>query len=277
MIPARTTARLPRARALIAGLAVLFALLAGCGEKAQTQVEVAGQIVELEEPLKPGNGIVAGIVGDDAIYPLPGAVIRIMGLELSATSNDNGQFAIVDVPPGIYILEGSKKDHKSVQTTVDVQPDKVAKAVLLLERVPPTDPYHITFPHEGHVELGGAYGSGGLNSNTSFGFSLDDSQAVTVVLESKWTGTFVATGQREPLVYTITDVGFRIIAEDEATNPFVLHLDARVLAPHKLFTVSIEQNRPDPLVVYQAHSKDFVTVFYNEPAPPGWSILDGST
>jgi hypothetical protein len=264
------------ALAIVLALAVLG--LSGCaGDKGPREIEVApGQVVVVEEPPKPGNGIVAGIVGNDAIYPLGGVLVKIVGLGLNSTSDENGRFAILNVPPGIYILEGSKKDHAPVQTTVDVQPDKTARAVLLLPRIPPTDPYHITFDHNGFVTFYGLGARAGA-ANTSFQFRLDPSKAVTLVLESKWNTQFVMTGQTKPLVYEISDVGLRRVESDEENNPFTRHIDARILTPgHVNFNVRIEPNMPEP-VVYSARSQNFLTVFYNQPAPADWGILRGST
>lgn len=259
------------------GLALLVAL-AGCSSSGGPhEVEVApGYTVQVDEPEAPGNGRVAGIVGDDALYPLEGASIYLMGTELSTTSDSAGRFALLDVPPGIYIVEARLKDHAASQTTADVQPGQTARAVLLLPRIPPTDPYHVTLEHENFVEFAGGGAAFGGN-RTAFVFTLDPSAPKTVVLESRWEGTFIATGQQEPLTYRLTDPGQREVQAGAVPNPFVVHVDARILTPgHDTFTLRVEPNWIEP-IVFQGHGRTYVTVFYNEPAPAAWSFLAGST
>lgn len=261
-------------RAAVAAMLLLSALLAGCGGKGPTTVEVApGQVVELTAAPKPSRGIVSGIVGDDAVYPLANATLFILGLGLNTTTDKNGRFAIVDVPPGIYILEGSKKDHATAQTTIDVQAGEVAKAVLLLPRVPPTDPYHTTEQQEVFVDAWGAFMNLGGGNSSEVRFVLDESQARTLVLEATWSGTVIATGD--------SAFDFGVVASDEhevvagpAGNPFSVHLDARILPPGKRTFTFYVQPRLDA-VLLESRGQLYATVFYNAEAPPQWSILAG--
>ena len=270
--------RPPASPLLLAGL-LCSMVLAGCSQAPSEPVEVEvapGQVVTVTEAPKPTHGIVSGIVGDDALYPLPNATIWVLGLNLSAKTDGNGRFAMVNVPAGIYILEGSKKDHATVQTTVDVQPGETARAVLLLARVPSTDPYHVTFRQEAFVEFRTA-GLSYNSANTTLTFSLDPSRAVTLVLESTWEGVIQST-EPQPLSYELQEVGLRSIVAGRAPNPFTLHVDARILPPgHDRFLFSVEQSSLEPTVMAQAHGELLATLFYNEAAPPGWSILNGDS
>lgn len=264
--------------AIVAVLAV--PLLAGCSGGSgggPTEMEVApGQVVTVTEAPKPTHGIVSGIVGDDALYPLAGAEVWVVGLNRSATTDSNGRFAIVNVPAGLYILEGRKKDHASVQTTADVQPGETSRAVLLLTRLPTTDPYHVTYRQEGFTEFSMA-GLSFNEDNMTLRFELDASRPVTLVLESRWTGV-IHSAAPDPLSYDLQEVGLRSILQGHAPNPFSYHIDARILPPgHTLFYFSVGPRGLEPTVMAQARGDLFATIFYNEPAPPGWSILRGDT
>lgn len=261
-------------------LALLSAAsLAGCagGPGGPVEVEVApGQVVTVSEAPRPTHGIISGIVGDDALYPLPNATVWVLGLDLSAKTDASGRFAIVNVPAGIYILEGSKKDHATVQTTADVQPGETARAVLLLARVPSTDPYHVTFRQEAFIEARTA-GLSFNGDNTTLTFSLDPSRALTLVLESAWEGIIEST-EAEPLAYDLQEVGLRSIVSGRGANPFTVHLDARILPPgHDKFLFSVEPQPLEPTVMAEAHGELLATLFYNAAAPPGWSVLAGDS
>jgi hypothetical protein len=260
--------------ALACAMLLLALALAGCGDRSSAErIEVApGQVITVEEPVKPTHGIVAGLVANDALYVLGGVDVRIVGLELNATTDDTGRFAIVNVPAGLYIVQASKKDHKTMQATVDVQPGGVAKAILLLERVPPTDPYHVTWQHEAHV--GAAAGGVSHSRNATLSFSLDPSRPVTLVLESVWTGAVLVPTTDRPIAYRLRSLDGRDLVVDAAPNPVSLHVDAGILPPGQ------ENFRfeayPDPLegITFEARGQTFATIFYNEAAPSGWTLLE---
>lgn len=259
---------------LLAAL-LLSGLLAGCQDKGPTTVEVApGQVIEVTEAPKPSKGIVSGIVGDDALYPLGNATIFILGLGLNTTTDKNGRFAIIDVPPGVYIVEGSKKDHATVQTTADVQPGEVAKAVLILPRTPPTDPYHSTVQQEAYADLMSGFFVVSGENGTTLRIGLDEAQARTLVLEATWDGTVLAQ-TAEPFDFSLSTEVREIVA-DTTPNPFSAHVDARVLPPQARVLEFTHAPRPDT-VVLQSTARLFATVFYNADAPPGWSVLNGDS
>jgi len=262
-----------------AAILVVAALLAGCTQsEAPKQVEVApGQVVTVTEAPKPSLGTVSGIVGDDALYPLAGVQITILGLNLSTTSRSGGGFVIVNVPPGLYVLEGEIKDHATAQTTVDVQPGKVAKGVLLLARLPATDPYHTTFKQDAVIEAYAAGLSVYTDNNATLPFTLDRSKPVTLVAESTWQGT-IEEASGNPLAYDLKNVDLKSIVSDTAPNPFTLRIDARILPPGRdQFSFTVTPRDFTPEVMLEAKGTIYVTVFYNQAAPDGWSLLSGST
>src|SRR5688500_9222568 len=128
---------------LVVALLVTAVFVAGCGDKAGPQVITlpTGEKVEVENRTEKGNGYVHGLVGDDAIQLLDDVYVRLVGSKYSTRTGADGTFLLSNVEPGIYVLEGSKKDYQTVQTTVDVHPGDVAKSVLLMKRLPSSDPF----------------------------------------------------------------------------------------------------------------------------------------
>lgn len=259
-----------------AAAVVLCLLVAGCGGGSKPrEVEVApGHVVEVEEPVKPTHGIVAGVVANDALYPIEGVTVRIVGLELNTTTDSIGRFAIVNVPAGIYIVEGSKKDHKSVQATVDVQPDRTAKAVLLLERIPPTDPYHITWSRDSFIQASAGVTTG---RNTTLDLQLDPSRPRTLVLESSWEGAVLVPVSDRFLAYRLVTLDGREVVRDTSANPLAVHVDAGILPPGQPNLRFTAEPSSSEAATYQGRGQTFATVFYNEPAPADWSILAGDS
>lgn len=269
----------PRAAGAALSLLLLAALLAGCSQaEAPKEVEIApGQTVSVSEAPRPSLGTVSGIVGDDALYPLAGVQVSILGLNMTTTSRQGGQFVLVNVPAGLYILEGSLKDHATAQTTVDVQPDKVARAVLLLARLPATDPYHTTFKQDAHIDASVGTFFVGDFQNTTMDFTLDQSKAVTLVAESTWDGT-IESADGKPLAYDLQGADLHSILADSAANPFTVRIDGRVLPPgHDRFSFTAGPRDLGPQLMLESKGTIFMTVFYNEAAPDGWSMLTGGS
>jgi hypothetical protein len=132
----------------------------------------------------------------------------------------------------------------------------------------------VTFHQEAFVE----FSSAGLTfgSNGTLTFDLDESRAVTLVLESRWSGSVFST-EPEPLAFDLQEVSRRTILTDRVPNPFSLHVDARILPPgHDTFLFSVGPGNLEATVVAESRGDLYATVFYNEAAPPGWSILAGA-
>ncbi|HEX2066990.1 MAG TPA: hypothetical protein VHI93_09280, partial [Candidatus Thermoplasmatota archaeon] len=73
----------------LAAVAVTLALsLAGCGGKGGTPTGGA-----TTGPLDPTRGAIAGLVIDDVYRPVPGALVLLQPVGLTATSDRSGQFA----------------------------------------------------------------------------------------------------------------------------------------------------------------------------------------
>ena len=51
-------------------------------------------------PLKSGKGAISGLLINDVFRPVPGGLILIQDLGLTATSDASGQFAFLDLEPG---------------------------------------------------------------------------------------------------------------------------------------------------------------------------------
>ncbi len=112
-------------RVLVVGLFVALAL-AGCtgGKSAPDASEDAGFGFdeEVEVQVTDTTGAIRGVVVDEAIRPVAGALVvlvQAMG-DRNFTTGDSGSFAFSGLDSGTYFLEVSRFGYSSVQQSVDV-------------------------------------------------------------------------------------------------------------------------------------------------------------
>lgn len=116
-------------RIALAMLACLVAVsLAGCGGKS------GGPTPSDQPPLAAGKGAIAGLVVDDVYRPVPGALI-LASNGLTATSDASGQFSLVDLDPGAYILRIQADGHEAAPQTVEVKAGQYTETELLTRRI----------------------------------------------------------------------------------------------------------------------------------------------
>lgn len=99
------------------------------------------------------TGVIRGVVVDEAIRPVAGAVIAIQSLAKNTTSAESGAFGFDGLAPGTYFLEVGKAGYQSVQVSADVfagvaEPD-ITKVLLVAD--PTTSPTFVPYHFEGYI------------------------------------------------------------------------------------------------------------------------------
>jgi hypothetical protein len=86
--------------------ALLLVALAGCaGETTQTTT-----FTDMVRPaLAEGKGGILGLLIDDVYRPVPDGLVLLQGAGVTATTDASGQFSMVGLEPGTYILEVSAR------------------------------------------------------------------------------------------------------------------------------------------------------------------------
>ncbi|MFO1533852.1 MAG: carboxypeptidase-like regulatory domain-containing protein [Thermoplasmatota archaeon] len=114
-----------RLAASILALLVTATMLSGC----------SGSSPSPTSNLAAGKGGMSGLLIDDVYRPIPGGLVLIEGIGLTATTDDLGQFHFDDLLPGSYVLLATAPGHEAAPVPVDVQADKYAEVEVLARRV----------------------------------------------------------------------------------------------------------------------------------------------
>lgn len=148
-------------RTWMLSLAVIAVALAGCSDAAAPAQQADEFSDELDEQLQAtdSTGVIRGVVVDNAIVPVVGADIRLVGAQAKTTSNDNGQFGFGGLEPGTYFMEVSKLGFIPAQQSVEVQAGVEDPPVVrvLLQRDESFNPYSSTRQHTGYYQCGLAF------------------------------------------------------------------------------------------------------------------------
>lgn len=116
-------------KVLLLALTVLAAGLAGCNDKGG-DVAPPGE----DPPLQSGKGAIAGLVVDDVFRPIPDALV-LASNGMTATSGPSGQFTLVNLEPGSYILRLQVEGHEAAPQTFEVKAGEYTEAEVLARRV----------------------------------------------------------------------------------------------------------------------------------------------
>lgn len=182
-------------------LIVLTIVLAGCSDSPSSTVD-DDPFSDLDtEPVASDKGLIRGLVIDDAIVPVVGATITLVGQGKETTSNENGAFVFNNLDPATYFLEISRPGFATVQQSADVvagvaTPDIVK---ILLQRLPGTEPYFLQAQYTGWIacEYQYAFFLGSCDQGTGlFGdpdsavyFPIDSREPEWVQMEVTWEHT----------------------------------------------------------------------------------------
>ena len=277
----------PTAFAATCTLAAL--LLAGCGgSPGQPPAEVGPDVFVAEGS---SYGAIAGVVVDLAIRPLAGATVALMGSDQTRTADEGGQFAFEDLEPGSYFLNISAPRHGGVQTSVEVVAGEVSRVKAQLEPFLGVEPFHQTFHYQGYIEASGAVSGPIVNivldefgdnpfCQCTLVFNTTGLDVKTLVVEAFWEDT--VADPRGP-----TDLYLEVFPRelDDSTDDIKGgFLFSPVLEHYPIEAWGEDEQNVEwrarlsgsaDHVNYSQRYDLFVTVFANEPAPDGWSLVQG--
>lgn len=182
-------------------LVLLVAMLAGCADAPEAEDE---PFETLEAEATETTGAISGIVVTETIVPVAGATVTIVGVEEPFTTNEDGQFAIEDLEPGVYFIEAMAEGHLAAQQSVEVIAGEVALPRIMLPFDTSPQPYQLTQQFKGHMALSDyilIYTISdvlGANDLCQCEFFFDaDAGVDTIVLETYWESSFTRVEEHD--------------------------------------------------------------------------------
>jgi len=136
----------------LAPAVVIGFLLAGCAGTTGSTSSAGGDSVA------PGQGVLAGIVVDDAIRPIAEAAVNVTGPggAFNATTDAGGTFRIGDLEPGAYLVRVTKEYYSPHEQAVVVQTGvddpELVRFQLVFEAS--SVPFATVYKYEGFHECG---------------------------------------------------------------------------------------------------------------------------
>lgn len=285
--------------ALVAGF-----LLAGCAQEKGSDDATA--------PTQADNMMrIEGIVQDDLLRPVGGARVALRLVDLNTTTDEAGRFVFDDLPMRAYLVDVAAPGF--LNTTLTAEPQAVASLSFVLRAMSPTEPFQVTQKFDGILQcaLEVLIVSPSCDSVVEAvgGPSLTEDTAVFEFEVSSGWRTLVIDVDFDPEAQPGLD-GLRVkLAGAQDANSLGTYDDYGAFAGQQPFTVHVEpgQKFPDgtkPVPENQAlfridgypHSYAwhatcdaacflgagfgldvqftlYVTAWYVDPAPTGWSFL----
>lgn len=258
------------------------------------------------DPVEPGEVLVEGVVVDVAIRPVAGATVSALGGGATATTDADGEFSFA-LPAGSIVLEATHPAFAPVQQTFEFREGEPVRAVLQFAFTASQAPYSILAKYDGFIVcslgasvifseecgegVGTPAGRVGKQGNNAirYDFTAENPSLMTAVVEQVWEPTSDA-GRDLSLVFATAwtcepACGGEAVGAGsvKGPSPLLLRADAEDLAPHledpatvfTTYTLALT----DPVaanVVLNQPFQLFVTLFYREPAPEGYSFIAGS-
>lgn len=289
------------------GIVAVF-LLAGCAGNHPKASSNDQAFDGLDLQATSTTGILRGVVVDQAIRPIAGALVQLApGApdEKSTKTTDLGAFAFDGLPAGTYFVHVQKGGYAPAQQSADVVAgvsDPPAMKVQLLPDASYTPPYVETYVFDGFIEcsFGGAADSGDYgvenacsesvgpltpfsNSQTFVQYNL--SKAPTwVQSEAVWESTQAASKSLD-LNFAIADAseldGWKDLSVD-GPSPLLNTMDNGTAATYdgkdNVLTLRVfpwTDAYPGPIVALEQKFTVYTHVFYGFQPPADWRFSSG--
>ncbi|MFA5944537.1 MAG: carboxypeptidase-like regulatory domain-containing protein [Candidatus Thermoplasmatota archaeon] len=274
-------------RGIALSILLIGALLAGCSGAPAAPAEIVIESKPAEEihsnetveavftPSPKTRGHIAGVVVDEAIRPIADARVHLPGLDLERLTDRDGTFGFLDLHPGPYFITVNATGYYDAEAVLEVGEDEFTRAKVILKAIPPPDPYRVMQSFEGYTELTTDPILGfSFCGQCEFDFYVDRPGLHTVVTEAVYDGAASSSGVRY-YYYTDSTDYYDGFATGSTGNPLRVEVrDEDIPDTEDHFRLTIEPES-FPVPEQSKRFQVFVTAFYNEGPPTGWSFVAG--
>lgn len=230
------------------------------------------------KPTEDGKGAIGGVVVDEAIRPVAGALVTLASHQSNVTTDETGTFAWSDLEPGSYFITVSAPRFLSIQSSAEVVAGETAFVRVLLSADPTPLPYQQTYQHAGYMQAWAGIAQFFVESTQDNGSALCDCRLYftpqgglsTAVYEAFWEWTVPDPADQAELYYVVEQLEGDAYVEDYCFSPCNVHIAGDEFTPDVQAYARLDG--PDLWVAYQQKFDLYVTLFYNGEAPEGWSL-----
>lgn len=297
-------------RALLMVALLAATALAGCSDDPAPADDDEPAFEDLDLQSTDTTGIIRGVVIDDAIVPVEGVTVHLVGQDKQATTTADGLFGFDNLDEGTYFLEMTKPGYAKVQQSADVVAGVADPAIVkvLMQRLPGTEPYMNQVQFTGYVgcsvamwvverNLCSAAGDPDRGQVIDFG---DAKMPDTLQTELVWDYTQVIGERLTIIEYAITEQGAQRIGNVWGLSPQICRVgpeapcdngdgtggggtglnetnfdgrvEMRVFA--SCFNGCIPGTAVGPGLVLQQEYDQIGTAFYNFQPTEGWTFIN---
>lgn len=277
----------------VRGAAIVSTLLlismAGCVAEADAaKVQQASTEPAPKPTVTADTGSIAGLVVSTELVPLSGASIGLLERpQITATTDEVGRFTFNDIPPGGYSVVAQKLGYDSAARKVTVLAGEVVEVEFILSPIPTDEPYVERFTYAGWFGLGFSTPVvtarlGGVidpaKERSIFRTNLSGPGLEDVVDAMDWESTAPLTAKRFMLIVSVMNGS----GSNTTAGPSPLFNKLEGPKTNKTSQIShvtwiafTQSSDPAQVVVlvYQQRFTLHTSLFYHDPAPPGYTGL----
>ncbi|HUR61921.1 MAG TPA: carboxypeptidase-like regulatory domain-containing protein [Candidatus Thermoplasmatota archaeon] len=273
-------------RRALAALAVLaLFLLAGCSKASETPTESVLSVPTSEVKADDATGALAGVVVDQAIRPVAKAAVSVPG-QRNMTTDEEGRFVLEALRPGLYFVHVVADGFLTVQTSTEVKAGAATPMRVMLTSDGRPKPSHLTQKFHGHVDMWLGQKTiedkaPGTLQCTCYFEVVPSGIVRTWVVEARGTVDLENPYDqpnpplaRGSVAWSLASTENPPVGRGSQTNfPFSYHVPGDLFANStKPYNVKVTgANWPSGQIDYDL----FVTTFYIQAPPDGWSFLKG--
>lgn len=255
-----------------------------------------------------GDTGIQGNVLDGEGLPVGGAAVVLKETDQQTVTGQAGDFAFYGLEPGQYTVYALKLGFTQGATRVTVEEGSIESVQLVLDTIAVVEPYvDVIGPESGQFTCSvtaviliqtcrGLAPSAFPNDKTSVAFELSSKEWQTIVGEMQWEQGTAATSNRlanfisyegrdgshwwcagdgpSPIVFQYERERDSVCSDrgDQDPQPHDDEVETLVIAADSGFG-SLEADNPPVRVALDQKYDLMVSIFYHEPAPPGYTAL----